>query len=1291
MAKLEGDGLQSTARTTDIAPRSMTLTTEAPYASATGVNRDPASFTIKLWPPAGASTAEGTSKVIRGSSTVGALGAYPGAPTTYSCLWLGPGSTLTNGGTAAIFADGAANSYLNVASGGTVGLAIGGGDQIALTAANISITPPIIQWKSTVLSPNLSQSARTTDAAPQNLTVTPQAPWASATGVNRMPGSFVVELAVPTNGGVNEGAFKVTRSATFAAQIAPLDTAPTVYTAMWLTPGVSPSTSNYSFAHGAGALYANSGTSINLIIGAVASSGVSVTSSSVTLYPVNLQWDSAVVSPKIWQANDATNGITADTLTIQAQNATGTTSTGGNLQFRSGTGTSANGYIQFYSGSTLLGQTHVAGGTYWAITANAASGFVFYANVSGQGITFQSAAANGYATFDTDTVNFGYNAAAYNLTFKSPGTSATISQATHATDAHLFKIQAGNVTTGTGSELRLQSGTGSVAAGNVTLYAGNSIALPVAPETATTWSSASDGYVLLRAGSGARAEWGTVDAGVLTTGGANQVLWSNGSANSWTGAPTVTSIGASSYVSIGATPAITGQLRFSHTDFNVKLRNITNTADLNIVTIDAGTGTVMSFGDSTIYVNLNAGGGVYVNAGSLVLRTTAGVGTATFNCNSGQFNWDATTLSPLISQTTHATTPHTFTLQAQNVTTGTGSALKLQSGSGSVADGQIQFFSGTTQLGTMSLVAGAYWGFSASTTSGYAFYANSSGQGITFQAAAANGYARFDADTIGFGYNAATYAVTFRATGTAINITQAQRASDTATATLTIQAQNAWGSATGTNRNGGHLDLKAGTKATGGSDGQVRIYSGGGWLGAQIANGQVSFYGSTEIDFFMGGTFRTLIDGSAWRLKNGCQLRWDNENTAPQIQHSPHTTDTAPGNFTIWAQDAWASATGANRKGGDLILKAGTTTSGGTVSRVRMYSGATSGASIEMFNLYYDSPTSMATLTTISGHIMIMPPVSSSVYIRAGSTAGDVVFDTMQATGSLNFRTGAGGTEVLKITNGFAGFRVAPLAGTTVNVKGTGATSATYSLICQNDNSQSLFYVRDDGITFFGAAASVSARGNVQWDTGASEVRYGVTGDYAQSFVMGATANWRVANSSGTSVLHTTGGGNVGLFNGTTYGNGVGVIALGAATSVPNTGSISTVLIYRDSNSLILGGGDAVYIGMNGGTSGQRYHKFSDTIVSFFSATPLPGDDAWGVIFVGENSDIPASAPTGGFDLFCLGGCPTWITSAGDGIVWSSTVSTSATAGLNSIPDTCVEYLEIIRNGNVRKIPLFSA
>lgn len=65
-----------------------------------------------------------------------------------------------------------------------------------------------------------------------------------------------------------------------------------------------------------------------------------------------IRYDNTVVSPSFIQETDATNGITADTLTIQAQNASGTTSTGGDLILQSGTGTSSNGVVRLYHGAS---------------------------------------------------------------------------------------------------------------------------------------------------------------------------------------------------------------------------------------------------------------------------------------------------------------------------------------------------------------------------------------------------------------------------------------------------------------------------------------------------------------------------------------------------------------------------------------------------------------------------------------------------------------------------------------------------------------------------------------------------------------------------------------------------------------------------------------------------------------------------------------------------------------------------------------------------------------------------
>lgn len=66
----------------------------------------------------------------------------------------------------------------------------------------------------------------------------------------------------------------------------------------------------------------------------------------------NIQWATATISPTLNQADVTTNGATGATLKIQAQNATGTTATGGGAVVSSGTGTSAAGNVLLQTGGT---------------------------------------------------------------------------------------------------------------------------------------------------------------------------------------------------------------------------------------------------------------------------------------------------------------------------------------------------------------------------------------------------------------------------------------------------------------------------------------------------------------------------------------------------------------------------------------------------------------------------------------------------------------------------------------------------------------------------------------------------------------------------------------------------------------------------------------------------------------------------------------------------------------------------------------------------------------------------
>lgn len=64
-----------------------------------------------------------------------------------------------------------------------------------------------------------------------------------------------------------------------------------------------------------------------------------------------LTWNTSTTAPGLKQANTAVNGATGATMTIQAANATGTTTTGGALTLTSGTGTTTAGAVKIQTGA----------------------------------------------------------------------------------------------------------------------------------------------------------------------------------------------------------------------------------------------------------------------------------------------------------------------------------------------------------------------------------------------------------------------------------------------------------------------------------------------------------------------------------------------------------------------------------------------------------------------------------------------------------------------------------------------------------------------------------------------------------------------------------------------------------------------------------------------------------------------------------------------------------------------------------------------------------------------------
>lgn len=214
-----------------------------------------------------------------------------------------------------------------------------------------------LQFNVTLTSTAISQLANTGSLPCSDLTITPQAPFSGAGGSNRNPGSLVVSLADPTNGqaiDVGSPAFKVKQGGTqYVAMGRRLNNGVSTYGAVWCG-SAAPTEQNMCFgADGAGVCFLNcpTGGTIYLTFG-VAMTGLELTAGSLNFHPTFFAWDLAATTPSLIQSNQTANSTNGQPLKVQAQNATGLTSTGGQLTLTSGTGTTAPGNVVLQTGGT---------------------------------------------------------------------------------------------------------------------------------------------------------------------------------------------------------------------------------------------------------------------------------------------------------------------------------------------------------------------------------------------------------------------------------------------------------------------------------------------------------------------------------------------------------------------------------------------------------------------------------------------------------------------------------------------------------------------------------------------------------------------------------------------------------------------------------------------------------------------------------------------------------------------------------------------------------------------------
>lgn len=233
-------------------PANFTIAPQAPGAGAsTAATGTPGSLVLALAAPVSTGV-EAEVYVSRAGTNVAAMGPQPGGGTTVAGLWLGPNAVSPTGGNFAVQASstvtymegssqvaiGSGSQSLNVIGGGAHrGITLGypgtldaaGGDMVVTlnpviivpnaalsnsnnvtfydNAGNLELYSKGLQWNYQQSSPTITQTTPVSDVATQNLNITSQAPFASAT-TNKSPGNVNITIPVPLSGG-NSGLLNV--------------------------------------------------------------------------------------------------------------------------------------------------------------------------------------------------------------------------------------------------------------------------------------------------------------------------------------------------------------------------------------------------------------------------------------------------------------------------------------------------------------------------------------------------------------------------------------------------------------------------------------------------------------------------------------------------------------------------------------------------------------------------------------------------------------------------------------------------------------------------------------------------------------------------------------------------------------------------------------------------------------------------------------------------------------------------------------------------------------------------
>lgn len=742
--------------------------------------------------------------------------------------------------------------------------------------------------------------------------------------------------------------------------------------------------------------------------------------SIIEIIPTQLGFISTTVSPIILQSDDTTNSITGDTLLVHSQDATGTTTTGGDLHLRPGTGTSAGGELELQDSA---GTARVLVSTLNDVTINGASN-----NFIQVGSAEKLLISNTQIRISTDL-----------LSFVSTSSSPVINQADDINnsitgDTLLIHSQDAPGTTTTGGDLHLRPGTGTTANGSLVLQDGLGAAQITITDGLATIASGLSVTTFVAIGA-TPAQSGALR---LTN---NETISSRNAADS--ADETLLFLDGSNNLILGQTSG-----------------NIAN------VIMEAPTGSVLR-------MRVNAVTMVAVNVSQTVLTPASLAFAAT--TVSPVINQD--------DETGGSVTGDTLLIHAQDSTgvTSIGGALDLRPGSGTSTNGQLALQDGTgaDQLtvndGLVNIVTAESFGASpagageirfgttgainfsnsgdirliAATGSGAIAIGQSSGVGaITYDGTQhdlnSSGalVARVTSTTVGVNVNN----LQFIAVASVPVISQVdQTGAGTSGTLMTMSAQDSTGTGV---KSGGGLTVRAGD-ASGGTDtgGALTLRSGDGGVdngsvsldsgtvggtgrsivfydesaadtlvfgGTGLAAGftrpsQTRVESSGSVSLSIGGGNNFIVTGVAASLSVP-SLTWTAAVASPVINQTASSVSDATGDlFTITSQDV--TGAGTTITGGAMLIRAGdasgaaTTDVGGAIT-IRPGSGTTTDGELEL----QAGDGSVALTVDINGAVQIDDwlGVSESTGLLAG--AGSI---RLPNTGSVQARSTTGASVPL--------------------------------------------------------------------------------------------------------------------------------------------------------------------------------------------------------------------------------------------------------------------------------------